>query len=147
MTAAGLAEPTRQTARALERLHPTAAALPLGSLDELLVAPEFTPNSTLKALRAFPRGTAPGPSGLRAQHLFDAMTPATRATVSEQLAAVCQTLANGEAPRQLAPHLAGANLVALAKEDGGLRPIAVGAVLRRLTGKVLCEHVKARARQ
>ena len=75
------------------------------------------------------------------------MTPATRATLTEQLAVVCQTLANGDAPRQLAPHLAGANLVALAKEDGGLRPIAVGEILRRLTGNVLCEHIKGRARQ
>ena len=66
---------------------------------------------------------------------------------SEQLAAVCQLLANGEAPRQLSAYLAGAGLVALEKEDGGLRPIAMGEVFRRLTGKLLCDHVKARARQ
>ncbi|CAK0834577.1 unnamed protein product, partial [Prorocentrum cordatum] len=87
------------------------------------------------------------PSDLRAQHLLDAMTPATRATVTELLAAACKMRANGEAPRELAPHLAGAKLVALEEDDGGLRPIAVGEVLRRLTSKVLCDHVKGRARQ
>ena len=55
-------------------------------------------------------------------------------------------LANGEAPRSLAPFLAGATLVALDKEDGGLRPVAVGEVLRRLTGKALCELIKKKAR-
>ncbi|CAK0798447.1 unnamed protein product, partial [Prorocentrum cordatum] len=88
LTAQGLAEQTRETVLALERLHPRAPAEPLGHLDSLLAAPELAPNAVLKALRAFPKGTAPGPSGLRAQHLLDALTPATRATVCEQLAAV-----------------------------------------------------------
>ena len=67
LTSGGLAEPTQETARALGRLHPPAAALPLGRSDQLLAAPKLTPNSTLRALRAFPKGTAPSPSGLRAQ--------------------------------------------------------------------------------
>eukprot|EP00973_Karenia_brevis_P006835 927554-Karenia_brevis.AAC.1 len=62
------------------------------------------------------------------------MSPSTRTAVCEQLVSVVQLLANGEAPRSLAPMLAGANLVALEKDDGGLRPVAVGDVLRRLTG-------------
>ena len=43
-------------------------------------------------------------------------------------------LSNGQACPAAAPFLAGANLVAVPKPKGGLRPIAIGEVLRRLTG-------------
>eukprot|EP00973_Karenia_brevis_P022642 3116123-Karenia_brevis.AAC.1 len=84
-------------------------------------------------VRSFPRGSAAGPSGLRAQHLADAPTKTEKGQVLEQLCAAVQLLARGEAPDALAPHLAGASLLALEKKDGGLRPVAVGEVLRRLT--------------
>ena len=38
----------------------------------------------------------------------------------------------------MAPFLAGATLTALPKKDDGIRPVAVGEVLRRLTAKCLC---------
>ena len=37
------------------------------------LAPELEPETVVKALRSFPPGTSPGPTGLRAQHLLDAM--------------------------------------------------------------------------
>ena len=94
------------------------------------------------AIRSFPRDSAPGPSGLRVQHLLDALTPARRTTVLEQLAACILTLARGDVPLSIAPFLAGASLMALEKKSGGLRPIAVGKVLRRIVGKVLCKEIK-----
>ena len=51
-------------------------------------------------------------------------------------------LASGRAPEEVASFLAGAPLIRLTKEDGGLRPIANGEVLRRLTAKYLCELSK-----
>ena len=51
-----------------------------------------------------------------------------------------------EAPATLAPHLAGATLHALPKKQGGVRPIAVGEVLRRLVGKLLCQAVREESR-
>ena len=59
LTSAGLAEPSRETARALEQLHPRAAALPLGRLDKLLAAPELTPNSVLVGWQTFHMGIGP----------------------------------------------------------------------------------------
>jgi len=38
--------------------------------------------------------------------------------------------------------LFGATLLAIAKKQGGIRPIAVGYVWRRLAAKVACKHVK-----
>ena len=45
----------------------------------------------------------------------------------------------GLAPRELAPFIAGAPLMALVKAGGGLRPIAIGETIRRLVSKCCCE--------
>ena len=45
----------------------------------------------------------------------------------------------GLAPRELAPFIAGAPLIALVKAGGGLRPIAIGETVRRLVSKCCCE--------
>ena len=45
----------------------------------------------------------------------------------------------GLAPRELAPFIAGAPLMALMKQGGGLRPIAIGETIRRLVSKCCCE--------
>ena len=47
-------------------------------------------------------------------------------------------MAAGKAPSVLAPFLAGAPLTALHKKQGGVRPIAVGEVFRRLVSKCCC---------
>ncbi len=46
-------------------------------------------------------------------------------------------LASGHAPPTILPHLCGATLIAIRKKGGGLRPIAIGEFLRRLTSKCL----------
>ena len=55
-------------------------------------------------------------------------------------------LSQGRAPPSVAPVLAGAGLVALPKPAGGVRPIAVGELLRRLVGKCLMALVRDDAR-
>ena len=42
----------------------------------------------------------------------------------------------------MVPHLCSATLFASKKKDGGLRPIAVGEVLRRLTSKCIARAVR-----
>ena len=64
----------------------------------------------------------------------------------EQLTAVVRILATGQAPEQVAPFFAGANLFGAKKKDGGIRPIAVGDVFGRLTGKCLSECSRDSAR-
>ena len=51
-------------------------------------------------------------------------------------------LCNGHAPSQIVPHLCGATLLPIQKKGGGLRPIAVGEIMRRLTSKCLSKCVK-----
>ena len=89
-----------------------------------------------------PYGTAPGLSGFQAQHVADALGPAYRSTVVEQFYSGTFLLARGAAQEAWAPCLAGANLVAADKKDGGVWPIAARAVLRRLTANCLGHTVK-----
>ena len=51
----------------------------------------------------------------------------------------------GRVPLAVRPVLFGASLTALNKKGGGIRPIAVGYIWRRLTGKVACNVIKDKA--
>ena len=143
----GLCPPTPAMAQALEALHPQvpAAGAPR-PMHELPLAGEVSPDLVARCLRGFPAETAPGPSGLRVQHLKDACLPGNSDGFLSQLTSVVGLLAQGRAPSSVAPVLAGAGLVALPKPGGGARPIAIGEILRRLTGKCLLQLVRDDAR-
>ena len=94
-----------------------------------------------KALLAFSRGTGAGASGWRAEHLKEAV----RAPLAEEgenilvpLTKVVNILLAGKAPIEIAPWVAGAPLYPLKKKDGGVRPIAVGEIFRRLVSRAVC---------
>ena len=98
-----------------------------------------------RAVRSFPNGSAGGPDGLRPQHLKDMIGPSAGVGGSLLLRALTSfinlTLA-GQTPEPVRPLFFGANLVALEKKGGGVRPIAVGCTLRRLAAKAAAVHVK-----
>jgi hypothetical protein len=93
-------------------------------------------DAVLKALNTFPKGSACGLSGLRPQHLKDAVVPGMQDEFARQLCQVVNLLLQGRAPESVRPWLCGAKLVALPKHDNTLRPIAVGETLRRLVAKL-----------
>jgi len=95
----------------------------------------------LTCIHAFPKGTSPGASKLRAQHLLDAITGSTVPAARECLLSLTRFmnhLLSGKAPSCLAPWLCDASLTALLKKGGRVRPIAVGEVLRRLASHLCC---------
>ena len=61
------------------------------------------------------------------------------------LVGVVNLLCAGRAPPSILPYLCGATLLACRKKGGGLRPIAIGEVLRRLTSKCVSRAVQAYA--
>ena len=146
LLSAGLCPDTDETKQALQALHPPAAPPRAQPFQELPLAPELAPDTVARAFRAFPPETAPGPTGLRVQHLRDANVAGGGESFLTQLTAVVNLLAQGQVPAPVAPVLAGAALVALPKPGGGVRPIAVGEILRRLTGKCLMGLVRQDAR-
>ena len=134
--------------KAMREKHPLAQGAP--DLSDLAApgrnqVPEFDGALVKKMLKSFSRGTAPGPTGLRAQHLVDAVRSAHGDEAMEQITSLCNLLARGDAPEFLTQYLAGASLMALQKPDGGVRPIAIGEVLRRLVSKCFCKMYEREA--
>ena len=147
LIAGDMCDENADTAKLLAPLHPQSPAPTSPPMHELPWNPEITPGMVSKVLRSFPLDSAPGPSGLRVQHLLEAQTPSQGAAVAEQLTQVVQLLAQGRAPAELAEDFAGAKLLALKKPKGRIWPIAIGEVLRRIVGKCLCDTVKEDALQ
>ena len=93
-----------------------------------------------RALMAFPGSTAPGHSGLRVNHLKEAIScplPVNGSLVLSALSCLVNYLAAGRTTSFVIPHLCGATLLAIRKKNGRMCPIPVGEVLRRLTSKSL----------
>jgi len=92
-------------------------------------------------VESFPTGSAAGASGLRPQFLQDMLACPNKKVGEDALKALTKLtnhLVAGRAPREIAPYIAGAPLMALNKPDGGLRPIAIGETIRRLVSKCCC---------
>ena len=138
-----LAVADQSTFDELHRLHPSAPIdrrpVPFTDMPPLQVSP----SAVRTAVQAFPSGSSAGPDGLRPQHLKDLLLGA--ADDNPLLAAVTDLinlLLAGKVPITVRGILFGANLLAIAKKNKGIRPIAVGYVWRRLTAKVACSQVK-----
>ena len=145
------AEQQGAVAAKLQEKHPRAAparpALVALGLPALAAVPELGVEDVVRAIRSFSRGSAAGPSGLRGDHLQEALASPHGDELAVQLTEVVQLLVRGDALPDIAQHLAGAALHALPKGAHDLRPIAVGETLRRLTAKCLCYDVREPARE
>eukprot|EP00959_Pyramimonas_sp_CCMP1952_P151406 3168192-Pyramimonas_sp.AAC.1 len=112
----------------MPRKHPLSSrAVDFSSLPQVHAAAALQVGAAAveREIKAFPRGSAAGPTGLRPQHLKDALqATAHRDEVLEQLLSLTNLLARGQAPPATAKLFAGASLAALPKKDGGLRPVA-----------------------
>ena len=140
----GLAAPSEEAYESMAAKHPTAA--PPRTPDGSPPPPaEVSLEGLMRAVESFPTASAPGPSGLRPSHLREAIHSrcfTTNDRASQALLALVNRLASGQAPSAVTPFLCGATLLACHKKDGGLRPIAVGEVIRRLTSKCLSFAVR-----
>ena len=149
LVSSGLAPNNEDTWKLLKDKHPEG---PLPIIPETTSAQSIFLNDDFDVyniLKSFPKGTAAGPSGLRVQHLLDAASiPLPTTICSLLLRRVVNLLVSGKVPQEVSLFMAGGSLTALSKLKPGcapdIRPIAVGEVLRRLTGKCLCAVIKQR---
>ena len=148
LLSAGLCPPTNDVQAKLEALHPQASLPPPVPV---LDSPEIDTQEVVRALKSFPVSSAPGPSGLRAEHLKECLqcSSGLQERLLEALSPFVETCLKGEFPSRLAHLLLGARLLPFRKASDldGVRPIAVGEVLRRLAAKVLLTKVTPSARQ
>ena len=94
---------------------------------------------TVRAIQSFPNGSSGGPDGLKPQHLKDMFGPSAVGCSQALLPALIsfiELVLEGRTPPSIMPYFFGANLTALQKKNGGIRPIAVSCTLRRLAAKV-----------
>ena len=63
----------------------------------------------------------------------------------EALTKVANLCLAGKVPDQVAPYLCGARLHAANKKDGGIRPIAIGNLLRRLVSKLAARGLASKS--
>jgi hypothetical protein len=94
-----------------------------------------------EGMNSFPAGSSPGLDGMRPQYLKDIISLSAAEAGQKALRALiklCNFLSSEQIPSEICHLLYGASLCALNKKDGGIRPIAIGNCLRRLTSKLAC---------
>ena len=139
LTSRGIDQDSLAAREAMKEKHP-AAPLPRPPSDLPPAPAPFNVQEVRKAILSFNTGSAPGPSGLRAEHLKKMISSPDPSSGGRVLAAITRfvnALAAGNMPTSVAPFLGGANLFAILKKDGGFRPVAVGDTWRRLVCKCL----------
>ena len=91
----------------------------------------------LGVLRSARKGSAPGPSGMRAEHLKPLLEDET---AMELLGFAAAQLAEARVPAPVAAALGQCRITALRKPNGGIRGIATGDVLRRLVTRTIAQQ-------
>lgn len=141
-----LAEESEETVENLRLKHPSPTVsldFPSPPSDEIcLVVDE---KEVYEAIMTFPNGSSGGMDGLRPQHLKDLISESNGNAGSiclTSLTKFCNFVLSCEIDKNFSPLFFGASLCALNKSGGGIRPIAVGCVLRRLIAKLACNSIR-----
>ena len=101
-----------------------------------------------QVIQTFSRGLAPGPSGLRADHILQIANHKYGKLKNELVALLCsftQVAISGKIPPSLAPWLCGGRAIPLRKKDGSIRPLVVGEVLRASVSRYVLTKVEGAA--
>jgi len=109
--------------------HPTQGFQPIQAM-------EGEVNTTLFA--AFDNGTAPGPSGMKVEHL---QSIAKSEEGLKLLTQFVNRMLEGSLSTRMQELLCSSTLLPFTKDESDIRPIAIGESIRRLTGKVALKKV------
>ena len=133
------APPNVATLQALKDKHPGSAVdrrTPIHPTGNLRYTPlQISPGDVRKSLRTFPLGSSGGSDGLTPQHLIDLLAGDSDNRLLNALTDLINLMLAGKFDSEINTIIYGGRLIALSKKDGGVRPIAVGYVLRRLAAK------------
>ncbi|GJU00320.1 hypothetical protein Tco_1110658, partial [Tanacetum coccineum] len=139
LSSTGVAPYNNATLQELKTKHPfmSAPSLPDSHIDHHpLIASH---DVVLDRIKSLPRGTSCGRDGLRAQHLMDCLSGEAVAIFDELVSSITQVVnlfLEGKCPTMLGEYIASAPLTPIVKPGGGILPIAVGTIWRRLVSKV-----------
>ena len=103
-----------------------------------------TPEEVEAAINTMPTGSSAGLDGIRPLHLRQLISSEAAESgrrLLRSLTALTNLVLAGQVPDCGRDALFGASLCALRKKSGGLRPIAVGSVYRRLPSRIGARHL------
>eukprot|EP00884_Botryococcus_braunii_P000173 jgi/Botrbrau1/10156/Bobra.0121s0008.1 len=128
------------TADAVQTLFPPRDPLEVFDGEDITSPPLFcSRGDVVGALRTFKVGTAYARDGLRVRHLLDVFGPPAHGAgslVLDGLTSLLNAVFRGAMPAGIRPFWVGGAVTPLLKPQGGLRPIAVGSIFRRLASKI-----------
>lgn len=138
-----LAPQNQETLKLLRQKHPppkkplNIPEAPAKNAEHLIVSEQ----EVVKNINSFPNGSASGVDGILPQHIKDLTAPQTEGgeagmSLIKALTKLTNFILAGNVPSELVSIMYGAVLCALNKEGGGIRPIAIGNMFRRLTAKL-----------
>ncbi len=132
----------------LKLLHPTPAQPinPVPHIESLPPAPQISQSDVIGAIRRFDRTSAAGPDGLYPS-ILQALVKNSEGedpiyNFTAELTKFLQKFLSGKLPIDSARYLCGAQLTALRKPNGTIRPIACGIVYRRLASRLAMQTLK-----
>ena len=142
------AQPSEDVIEQIAAKHPEPPAdlrplRPPSDGDAPLIATEA---DVLRAVQSFPPGSSAGLDGVRPAHLRSLLSRSCSeagARLLTALTALTNLALSGGIPEFAVQTFFGAALIALRKKCGGLRPIAIGSVYRRIAAKVAAAAVSA----
>ena len=134
------ATPDETNLKLLQDKHPDCPERrrPFPSIDNEADTLTVTSDLVKDMINSSPNGSGAGTSSLRAQLSKDGISVnigETGKKLLDSITELCNILFSNEIPVSVQPLLFGTNLISLEKTSGGLRPIAVGKMFRRLAGK------------
>lgn len=140
--------PSAESLEALKQKHLPASSTAIIGVPQNAQPLVLERSSIERAIRSMSVASAAGPDGLFVSHLkqmLGADAGAAKESFITSLYAFSSACTAGRMPQQIARFFFGASLIALRKKDGGIRPIAVGCVLRRVIAKAACSLLREQA--
>ena len=126
----------KETLELLRLKHPSAPERTIAQPSPQTAPLQITEKEVHDAMRSFPKGSSGGPDGLRPQHVLELLKDHVAGQgLLKAMTALTNLLLAGICPQELRPILFGGTLFALKKSSGGLRPIVIGYLWRRLASK------------
>ena len=98
----------------------------------------------MKALQTFPLRSTEGPDGVTPQHLKDILPEAPDNKLMDSMTQIINRKLAGSFPISINEIIFGGRLIALEKKGGGVRPLAIGYVFKRLVAICANHYVIAR---
>ena len=109
---------------------------------------QLSQSEVRKTIMLLRNGTSAGPCGFKPGHLKACISTAALARRDHTLAAITRLVnqvAAGRVPEPIRHLFSSASLFGVPKRSGGLRPVAAGSLLRRITASTIARKLKDKA--